>query len=100
MIVGRLVGWLFVIAALVAAGHDIWGLWDTGHYQVSALSQLWAQLNRNNLLVQPGIQHNVPGWLWDWVISPVLQWPAVLTLAVPGVLLIWLCRPRDRRRRR
>ena len=100
MIVGRLVGWLFIIAALVAEGRDVWGLWDTGHYQVSALGQLWAEVNRNSLLLlQPAIQRHVAAWLWDWVIFPVLQWPAVVTLAVPGVLLVWLFRRRDRRRR-
>jgi hypothetical protein len=100
MIVGRLIGWLFVIAALAAEGHDIWGLWDTGHYQVSALGQLWAEVNRNSLLLlQPAIQRHVAVWLWDWVIFPVLQWPAVITLAVPGILLVWACRRRDRRRR-
>ena len=101
MIVGRLIGWLFIIAALVAAGHDLWGLSDTGHYQVSALGQLWAEVNRNSLLLlQPAIQRHVAVWLWDWVIFPVLQWPAVITLAVPGFLLVWLFRRRDRRHRR
>lgn len=100
MIVGRLVGWLFIIAALVAEGRDVWGLWDTGHYQVSALGQLWAEVNWNSLLLlQPAIQRHVAVWLWDWVIFPLLQWPAVVTLAVPGVLLVWLFRRRDRRRR-
>ncbi len=100
MIVGRLVGWLFILAALVAEGHDLWGLWDTGHYQVSALGQLWAEVNRNSLLLlQPAIQRHVSVWLWDWVIFPVLQWPAPITLVVPGILLVWLCRRRDRRRR-
>jgi hypothetical protein len=100
MIVGRLVGWLFIIAALVAEGRDVWGLWDTGHYQVSALGQLWAEVNRNSLLLlQPAIQRHVAAGLWDWVIFPVLQWPAVVTLAVPGVLLVWLFRRRDQRRR-
>ncbi len=100
MIVGRLIGWLFIIAALVAEGHDLWGLWDTGHYQVSALGQLWAEVNRNSLLLlQPAIQRHVAVWLWDWVIFPVLEFPAVLTLAVPGILLVWLFRRRNRRHR-
>ncbi len=100
MIVGRLVGWLLIIAALTAEGHDLWGLADTGHYQVSALGQLWAEVHRNSLLLlQPAIQRHVAVWLWDWVIFPILQWPAALTLAVPGFLLVWSCRRRDRRRR-
>ena len=101
MLLGRLVGWLLMIAALVAEGRDLWGLWDTGQYHVSALGELWAQVNRNSLLLlQPAIQRHVAVWVWDWVIFPVLQWPAALTLAIPAVLLIWACSPRDRRRRR
>ncbi len=100
MIVGRLIGWLFIIAALVAEGRDLWGLWDTGHYQISALGELWDKVHRNSLLLlQPAIQRHVSVWLWDWVIFPVLQFPAVLTLAVPGILLVWVFRRRNRRHR-
>ena len=74
MIVGRLVGWLFLVLGLTAEGHDLWGLWDTGHYQVSALGQLWAEVHRNSLLLlQPAIQRHVAVWVWDWLIFPVLQ---------------------------
>jgi len=101
MLLGRLVGWFLLILALIAEGHDLWGLWDTGHLQVSALGQLWAEVDRNSLLLlQPAIQRHVAVWVWDWLIFPVLQWPAALTLAVPGFLLIWACSPRGRRRRR
>ena len=100
MIVGRLVGWLLIIAALVAEGRDLWGWRDTQRFQVSALGQLWYKVHPNSLeLLQAAIQRHVAVWLWDWVIFPILQWPAALTLAVPGFLLVWLCRRRDRRRR-
>ena len=101
MLLGRLIGWLLMIIALVVEGHDLWGLWDTGYYHVSALGEVWAQVNRNSLLLlQPAIQRHVAVWVWDWLIFPVLQWPAALTLAIPACLLIWACSPRDRRRRR
>ena len=101
MIVGRLVGWLLIIAALVAEGRDLWGLWDTGHFQVSVIGKLWFEVSPNTLLLaQPAIQRHVAAWLWDPVIATMLQWPAALTLAVPGLALIWACRRRDRRRRR
>lgn len=101
MLLGRLIGWLLMILALLAEGHDLWGLWDTGHYHVSVLGELWAQVNRNSLLLlQPAIERHVAVWVWDWLIFPVLQWPAALTLAVPAVAIILACSPRDRRRRR
>ena len=101
MLVGRLVVWFLLILALTAEGHDLWGLWDTGHYQVSALGELWAQVHRNSLLLlQPAIQRHIAVWVWDWLIFPVLQGPAALTLAVPALVIIWACSPRHRRRRR
>lgn len=104
MIVGRLVGWLLIIAALVAEGRDLWAWADTHQFQVSPLGLLWHQLSPNTLLfAQFGVQLHVEPfighWLWDPVISTILLTPAVLILAVPGILLVWLFRRRERRRR-
>ena len=99
MLLGRLIGWLLLILALIVEGRDLWGLWDTGHFQVSAVGEIWVAVNRDSLLLlQPAIQRHVAAWVWDWLIFPVLQWKAALTLAVPALLLIWAFRRRDRRR--
>jgi hypothetical protein len=104
MIVGRLIGWLVLIAALVAEGHDLWGLYDTGHYEVSVLGKLWFEISPNTLLLaQPAIQRHVAAWLWDPVIASLLQWPAALTLGALAFLLLWVFRRRGgapRRHRR
>jgi hypothetical protein len=101
MVIGRLVAWLVLILAAVAEGRDLWGWYDTGAYQVSAIGQIWQQIDQNSLLLaQPAIQRYIAAWLWDPVILTVLLWPAALTFAILGLVLMWLFRRRDRRRRR
>jgi hypothetical protein len=101
MIVGRLVGWLVLILALIAEGHDLWGWYDTGHYEISVIGKLWFEVSPNTLLLaQPAIQRHVAAWIWDPVIATMLQWPAALTFAVLAFPLLWFFRRRGGRRAR
>ena len=101
MIVGRLIGWVILLAALAVEGRDLLGWYDTGRYHAVALGELWFQLDRDSLLLaQPAIQRYLAPWLWDPVLTSVLLFPAALTIAVLGCLLIGLFRRRDRKRRR
>ena len=100
MIIGRIVGWLVLILAILAEGTDLWSLWDTGHYPL-ALGEFWKLIDPTSLqLAEAGIARYIAPWLWYSVILPILTWPAALTLAILGLVLIWLFRRRDRRRRR
>ena len=101
MLLGRLLGWLFLILALIAEGHDIWGWLDTGHYQVASLGQLWFEIHRSGLAaMQATIEGHRVAWLWDPVITTVLIWPGALSLFLPAALLLWACRRREAPRRR
>jgi hypothetical protein len=101
MVIGRGLGWLLVLAALVVLARDLIGWLDTHHLAFVAAGALWYQLSPNTiLLAQPAIQRHLAPWLWDPVIEDVLRLPAVVVLGAPGAALLWLCRPRDRRRRR
>jgi len=101
MILGRLVGWLVLILAIVAEGADLFGLWDTGVYRMHALGEMWHWIDTTSLqLAEAGVSRHISPWLWNSVILEVLQWPAALTLGVVGIGLLWLFRRRDRRRRR
>ena len=100
MIIGRIIGWLLVLAALVVLVADLIARLDTGHFAFTAAGQLWFEISPSTLeLAQPAIQRHVAAWLWDPIVV-VLTWPATLVLGVPGLALLWLCRKRDRRRRR
>jgi hypothetical protein len=101
MIVGRLVGWLVLILALIAEGHDLWGWYDTSHYEISVIGKLWFEVSPNTLLLaQPAIQRHVAAWIWDPVIATMLQWPAALTFLILAIPLLWIFRRRGGRRAR
>ena len=99
MIVGRVIGWFLLAAALVVLGRDLVGWFDSRNFDPVAAGALWFEISPSTLeLAQPAIQRHVAAWLWDPIVT-VLTWPAVLVLGVPGLVLALLCRPRGRRRR-
>ncbi len=101
MIVGRVIGWVLLIAALAALAYDAVASLRGGGFTLHAAGELWYMLNPDTLnMLQAGIQRRVWPYLWDPIIVTILLWPAWLVLGVPGALLVWLCRQRSGRRRR
>jgi len=97
MIVGRLIGWFLLFCALVLLGWDAVSSLSAGDWGFAVLGQRWFEIDQalgsatlNTL--QAGIERNVSVDLWDNVVAPVLLWPAVLVFAVPGLVLVLLCR--------
>jgi hypothetical protein len=100
MIIGRVIGWLLLIAAGITLVGDIIVWSQTGTWRLSAAGELWSKLDRNSLnLVQSAIQRYVSPKLWDPVIQTILQFYALLVLAIPGLLLLWVTRSREKRER-
>jgi hypothetical protein len=95
MALGRFLGWLLILAALLAGGYDAfqWHYHDQHH--VTAAGELWYDLSSSTLnLFQAGVQRHVSPALWDVVVRPVLLWPALAVLGVPGILFLILFRRR------
>ena len=101
MIVGRIIGWILLIAALAVLARDILASIDAGAITLIAAGELWFHLHQTSLQVaEPAIARHIPvigPWLWHPVISTLLTWPALFVFAVPGLLLAWLFRPRRRK---
>ena len=99
MIVGRVIGWIVLLAGAAVLVRDglVWV--DTKHWAPIALGQLWYQLNRSSLnLVQAVVQRYIHPFLWDPIIvSLLLSW-AFAVLMILGVLLLVLFRRRNARR--
>jgi len=98
---GRLIGWLLMAAAIVALGGDVLASLAAGSLDTLSLGALWFKLDPASLnLSQAVIQRYVSAWLWDPAIQWLLQQPAAINAAVPGLLLLFFCRDRSRRPRR
>ena len=89
MIVGRVIGWILVVAALAILVRDIMGWINAGTLVFVAAGELWFALHQNSLmLAEPAISRHIPvigPWLWHPVISTTLTWPAFLVVGVPGL---------------
>ncbi len=91
-LVGRVLGYLFILGAIGALALDLVALYETGALRLAPLGEVWYRLDRASLnMLQAGIERNVAPFLWHDVIAPVLQWPAALVLVVPGIVLLIFC---------
>jgi hypothetical protein len=100
-LLGRILGWLFVLAAAVVFLRDTISWFDTGHLEPLVVGKLWFDLHPTSLqLAQPAIQRHIAPWLWDPVIVTLLLWWAAPVIAVPGIFLLWASRAANRRRHR
>ena len=98
MIVGRLIGWIALLAGAAVLVRDLLVWIDTKHWAPIALGQLWYQLNRSSLnLTQAVVQRYIHPFLWDSIIVSILLSWAFLVLMGLGALLLVLFRRRARR---
>lgn len=100
---GYIIGGLFIAAALVALGFDLYRLSAGLGSGFSPLGQIWFDLHPGSLnLVQAVIERYIWEPLWEPGIATILQWPAFLDFLVPGALILALSYPwfNPRRRRR
>ena len=97
MIVGRLIGWVALLAGAAVLVRDVLVWIDTKHWAPIALGQLWFDLNRSSLnLVQAVVQRYIHPFLWDPIIVTILLCWAFAVLMVLGVLILALSGRRSR----
>ena len=111
MIIGRLIGWVLLLAGLLVLGRDLLVL-GTGydlfsrldiarHNAPIVLGELWYAIHPASLqLLQPAIQRHLHPALWDWVVQPVLLWWAWAIFLALGIVLLMLFPRRDEWSRR
>jgi hypothetical protein len=98
MIVGRVIGWLVLLAGLSVLTRDVIVWIDTKIWAPVAFGQLWYQFNRSSLnLVQAVIQRYLSPFLWSPIIVNILLCWAFAVLIGVGVLILLLARKRPLR---
>lgn len=103
---GRAVLWLARALAVLLAGGGLYLLGadalrslSQGAITLKPLGEVWYEIDTGSLnMFQAGIQRRISPELWDFVIAPMLNWPAwVLPLALAAVLAFFT-RPRRQAR--
>ncbi len=98
MIVGRIIGWILLIAGLLLIGAELLASLQAGEWAPMLLGQLWFEFDSESLnFVQAIIQRYLLPFLWDPMIVTLLLAPAWVTFLVPAVLLLIICRKREDR---
>jgi hypothetical protein len=89
----RTLGLLFLAAAFIFLVYDGTRSIAANMLLYSKLDEIWSLVHQASLQqLQPLIERNAPPWLWDPVITTVLDAPAIVVLAVVGAILIILGR--------
>ena len=101
MIIGRILGWLLILLALVLLAAQAWAAWQGGVWLAKPLGALWYEWSRGSLnLTQAIVQRHLHPAIWDNGFLPVLELPAWLVFAVLGLVLAFLFRRRIVKRKR
>jgi hypothetical protein len=95
LIIGRIIGWIFLAAGFMVLGHDCLQFLNSGEWNSILLGELWYKFDAQGLnFTQAIIQRYVSEYLWDPILLTVLLWPAWLDFLVPGILITVLFRKR------
>jgi hypothetical protein len=92
----RTLGLLFLAAAFIFLVYDGTRSIAANQLVYTKVDEVWSLVHAASLQqLQPWIESHGPQWLWDPVVTDVLNGPAALVLGIVGILLI----PLGRRRR-
>ncbi len=99
-LIGCGLGWLLVLAALAVAGWELLAPDPAVGYGLRPAGELWFRLAPGSLnLLQAVVERYIWPPLWDPAIVGILQLPALVVFAVPGLAIVALCGFLRRRRR-
>ncbi|WP_085125101.1 hypothetical protein [Tistlia consotensis] len=94
----RLLGYLFLFAAIASLAFDLLAWSTRGSFRLSEVGDLWAKIDRPSLnLVQAVIERHIWPPLWDGLFWVLLQ-PALVVFLVLGLVFLLLGRGGSGRR--
>jgi hypothetical protein len=100
MLVGRIIGCLFLIVAAIALLRDGLNFYDTRRIVLLSSDQLWETLGPSSFEATKLWGDTSAPILWDPVITTILALPTFIVAAVIGVLILLGSRKQRPRRRR
>ena len=96
----RQLGYVIGLGILIVAGAtlvaQLFALWANGAYRPISIGSMWFSLDGNSLVGFQGLVERTLGAVVWAPIQFVLALPAWISLTVPGALLAFFCRPRQR----
>jgi len=96
----RRLGYIIGLGLLILAGASLvaqlLALWASDTYRPISIGSMWFSLHGNSLVGFQAVVERTLGTVVWTPIQFVLTLPAWISLAVPGALLAFLCRPRQR----
>jgi hypothetical protein len=93
MVLFRALGWLLLAMAAGAAVYDGLVWWSEGVLRLLPLDELWSRLDLESMnRAQSAVQRHLWVGLWDWVVVPILQLPALPMFVIVGTIFLWLGR--------
>ena len=98
MIIGRLLGWLFLTVAIMAGAAELAAYVDANAYRILSIGDLWRDIHPGTFSsVRVWIEHeeylDAP-WLWDPIVVMLLNVFAWPLFCASGAALLYLCRHR------
>jgi hypothetical protein len=92
----RIIGVWFLLLAMVAAVIDATkSLAGGGAWVFTPLGQQWSSLNPGSLAAaKTAVETHVGTFMWDPMITEILNAPTWVVFGIVGVLLFWLARKR------
>lgn len=93
MTLGRVLGWILLVAAVLIASAEGIAALGNGAYDSIATGELWTLITGRHTPLGFGTRTAWP----DAIGAMLLAWPAWTTIAAAGSMLLLACRPRRRR---
>ena len=92
MVLGRIIGWLFLALALLAGSAEVAVSLGAGRFTSLPLEQFWRDLNGGTLDSAQSFARDTAPWLWDPGMTTILQMPAWPVLLGIAAIILWLFR--------
>jgi hypothetical protein len=96
----RRLGYVIGLGLLIVAGAtlvaQLLALWASDAYRPISIGSMWFSLHGNSLVGLQGVVERTLGTVVWTPIQFVLTVPAWISLTIPGALLAFFCRPRQR----